>query len=91
MQTNKFNKGFAALLGFLMCAVVIGYAEDSSVPSRLLKDQPVTLRFFGSADADLFTKELDVSFQGVLQKNFITIAGDGFPAGFVNASLPGFP
>jgi hypothetical protein len=34
---------------------------------------------------------LDASFQGVLKRNFVSIAGNGFPAGFVNASLPGFP
>lgn len=59
--------------------------------SRLQNDRPVSLRFFGSPTADLFTRELDESFLGVLQKNFVSATGNGFPAGFVNASLPGFP
>ena len=58
---------------------------------RLETDQSPSLRFFGSPDAELFTKELDASFQGVLEKNFVSVASNGFPAGFVNASLPGFP
>ena len=88
---NNFSKRFAALLGFLICTVLIGYAENSPVSNRFKEDQPVSLRFFGSPDAELFTRELDASFQGVLQNNFVAAAENGFPAGFVNASLPGFP
>jgi hypothetical protein len=69
-------------------------AEDvsSSVPAiQAENDPPATLRFFGSREADRFTRELDASFQGVLDKNFYAQARDGFPAGFVSASLPGFP
>lgn len=58
---------------------------------HLKDDQPVLLRFFGSPSADLFTRELDESFQGVLRESFVGIAGNGFPAGFVNASLQGRP
>jgi hypothetical protein len=58
---------------------------------RVGEDQAVSLRFFGSPDADLFTQELNESFQGVLEKNFYAQSRDGFPAGFVSASLPGFP
>jgi hypothetical protein len=54
-------------------------------------DQPVSLRFFGSPDAESFTREIDASFQGVLERNFVSVAGSGLPAGFVNASLAGFP
>jgi hypothetical protein len=68
-----------------------GVAVGQSAASSLKDDQPVSLRFFGSPTADLFTRELDESFQGVLEKNFVAEAGNGFPAGFVNASLPGFP
>jgi hypothetical protein len=82
---------------FLVLAVTLRSADalDSSQPadvsSRLRNDQPVSLRFFGSPAADLFTRELDDSFQGVLDKSFVAEAGHGFPAGFVNASLPKFP
>ncbi len=62
---------------------------ESSI--HLQDDQPVTLRFYGSRDADLFTREVAQSFQGVLDKNFYSQVRDGFPAGFISASLPGFP
>ena len=91
MPKNKFGKRFAVLLSLLICTVLIGYAERSPVSTRLQEDHPVSLRFFGSPDAELFTKELDASFQGVLQDNWIATTENGFPAGFVNASLPGFP
>jgi hypothetical protein len=82
--------------GILMCAFMTSGANarepDASTLSRdLHDDQAVTLRFFGSREADLFTKELEDSFQGVLEKNFYSQSRDGFPAGFVSASLPGFP
>ena len=91
MPKGKFGKQSAVLLGFLICTVLIGYAEDSPLSIGPQKDPPVSLRFFGSATADRFTRELDESFQGVLQENFLATAEDGVPAGFVNASLPGFP
>ncbi len=65
--------------------------DASSSTIRLEKDQAVSLRFFGSPAAELFTKELDESFQGVLKENFYAQPRDGFSAGFVSASLPGFP
>lgn len=92
MIKHRFRKRLAALLGFFIyVGATTGYAESSPDAISAGKDQPVSLRFFGSPDAELFTKELDASFQGVLQKNFVATAENGFPAGFVNASLPGFP
>lgn len=79
-----------ALAGFVLipfCAAATATAPAIS----LAEDQPVTLRFFGSPTADLFTKELDQSFQGVLKNSFYDRARDGYPAGFISASLPGFP
>jgi hypothetical protein len=66
-------------------------ANASPLAEQIEVDQPGSLRFFGSPDADLFTKEVNESLQGVLEKNFYDRARDGFPAGFVSASLPGFP
>lgn len=60
-------------------------------PASLKNDQPVTLSFSGTPDAELFTRELADSFQGVLDNNFVSAPANGFPAGFINASLPGFP
>lgn len=86
----------ASIAGVILLAwmAAMPLARGAAVPSttiRLTNDQPVSLRFFGSPDAELFTKELDASFQGVLTKNFVSVADNGFPAGFINASLPGFP
>jgi hypothetical protein len=79
------------MLGWMAFARPFGSVNASSSISRTETDQPVSLQFSGSPDAELFTKELDASFQGVLEKNFVSVAGNGFPAGFANASLPGFP
>jgi hypothetical protein len=83
-------------LGVLLSASMLstplaGEPDVSSSSIDPAKDQPASLRFFGSPEADLFTRELDESFQGVLSKNFYAQPGNGFPAGFVSASLPGFP
>ena len=44
-----------------------------------------------SSSADLFTKEIEASFQGVLEKDFVSVPANGEPAGFVNASPAGQP
>jgi hypothetical protein len=75
----------------MLCMPVVVNPEERGAYGSLQNDQPVSLRFFGSASADLFTRELEESFRGVLEKNFVGVAGNGVPAGFVNASLPGFP
>jgi hypothetical protein len=79
------------VLAWVVCTRPCVGADAVSSTSGTGTDQAVSLRFSGSPDAELFTKELDASFQGVLEKNFVSVAGNGFPAGFVNASLPGFP
>jgi len=83
--------GTAAMLTWMAPTPLSGAAKPSSPDIQLSEDQAVSLRFFGSPDADLFTEELDESFQGVLEKNYYAQARDGYPAGFVSASLPGFP
>jgi hypothetical protein len=89
MDRRTFNKltSFAAL-GALSRKSGLA-AEYTSI--RLEDDQPVSLRFFGSPSADLFTRELEESFQGVLQESFVGTASNGLPAGFVSASIPGRP
>ena len=89
-------KWSATVVGMLMLAwmaftLPVESVNASSSIGRAETDQSVSLQFSGSPDAELFTKELDASFQGVLEKNFISVTGNGFPVGFVNASLPGFP
>ena len=72
-------------------APLSGAAETVPSAIQLDADQAVSLRFTGSQDAELFTREIDASFRGVLEKNFVSSASNGLPAGFINASLPGFP
>jgi hypothetical protein len=64
-------------------------SEPEGSPIQLENDEPISLRFFGSPAADLFTREIEESFQGVLKNNFVAKASNGFPAGFVNASPRG--
>jgi len=92
MSIRRFQS-IGGIMMFVWLASTSLYAGTKAPSSaiRLEADQSLSLRFFGSPDAELFTKELDASFQGVLAKNFVSVAGNGFPAGFVNASLPGFP
>ena len=92
----RINRKFTrSCIVFVVAAMVLASADVRSEQvnaSNLLKDdQAVSLRFFGSTSADLLTRELDESFRGVLEKNFVSESSNGFPAGFVNASLPGFP
>lgn len=89
MDRRTFNKLTSlAALGALSRKSGLA-AEYTSI--RLEDDQPVSLRFFGSPSADLFTRELEESFQGVLRESFVGTANNGFPAGFVSASIPGRP
>jgi hypothetical protein len=66
-------------------------AQVTESQIRLDKDRAVTLRFYGSPTADLFTREAADSFEGVLHENFYSEPRDGFPAGFISASAPGMP
>ncbi|HEX5284219.1 MAG TPA: hypothetical protein VFW30_08875 [Bryocella sp.] len=50
-----------------------------------------SLSFSGSSSAVLFTKEIEASFHGVLDKDFVPVATNSQPAGFVNASPAGQP
>lgn len=90
MRIRPFGPVLIALL--LFASALSAQSQPSSPdPFNLNSDQPVTLRFSGPPDADLFTRELAASFQGVLDQNFVSAPANGFPAGFINASLPGFP
>src|SRR6201999_3952812 len=54
-------------------------------------DQPGRIVFTGSKTADLFTREVDESFKGVLEHSYVSQTDGKFPAGFVNASPPSQP
>lgn len=83
---------FAALACITAASICLP-AQSQSPKSwiHLQDDRPVTLRFYGSRDADLFTREVQASFEGVLEENFYAEARDGFPVGFISASAPGMP
>ncbi len=69
--------------------------SPSDIPSRpgfdLQADTPGTVEFEGSDSAILFSKEVTESFQGVLERDFVSHSDDKFPAGFLNASPLGQP
>ncbi len=90
----KLKSIFAFLSGLVCMAPILAPPVPAQPPPawiQLQDDQPVVLRFYGSLVADLFTREVEASFQGVLKENFYSKARDGFPAGFVSASAPGMP
>lgn len=81
----------AFIISTAFAGVTYSTAQAPVATIDLNADQPITLRFFGSPTADLFTRELDASFKGVLRDDFYPKAKDGFPAGFISASEPGMP
>jgi hypothetical protein len=90
IRIGTLRRAILVVLAALLPAAS-GSAAQPNASIRLDADQPVGLRFFGSESADLFTREIADSFQGVLKKNYVASSGNGFPAGFINASVPGFP
>ena len=81
--------GSLVILASITASAPAAAGSKPDSPRRLEDDPPVSLRFFGSPDADLLTHEFEESFQGVLRKNFVGKAANGFPAGFVGASPQG--
>lgn len=74
----------------LLACSSIGSAQ-SGTAAKLSSRSVASLSFSGSATSELFTQEIDASFQGVLEKDFVKTSADGLPAGFVNASPAGQP
>lgn len=90
-----------ALTTALLCGVLRGQTSlpperteaSLSVPVTavsfdLQADEPGKLTFFGSKTADLFTKEVNESFKGVLERDYVSARDGKFPPGFLNASPP---
>lgn len=72
----------------------LGYTwyNDSSSSGRVAgSDDPGQLTFLGSDSADLFTKEVNESFKGVLALDYVSQPGGKYPVGFLNASPAGQP
>jgi hypothetical protein len=68
-----------------------GLTSKTPLVFDLQSDQPGQLTFLGSASADLFTKELNESFKGVLALDYVSDSHGGFPVGFLQASPPTQP
>lgn len=71
----------------------IASASVSGTPVSfdLQADTPGKVEFFGSDTADLFSREIAESFQGVLDRDYVSRPDGKFPAGFLNASPAGQP
>lgn len=84
--------GFYTWLALLVLLTRMqSYAQAPEAGIHIERDSAPTLRFEGSRSAELFSRELDESLRGALSHNFVARADEKFPAGFINASLPGFP
>ena len=66
-------------------------APPKSPAFNLKADAPGRIEFEGSQSAVLFSKEIEESFEGTLERDYVSDANDKFPAGFLNASPPGNP
>jgi hypothetical protein len=62
------------------------FASKNPISFDLQADHPGKIEFFGSDDAALFSKEVDESFKGTLERDYVSNPTGGFPPGFVNAS-----
>jgi hypothetical protein len=93
---QKFFLGLA--IGMLSCALG---AQTSLPPSNtepfipvsrqtnsfdLQSDEPGQIIFLGSETADLFSREIQESLNGILERNYVSDEENGFPAGFLRAS-----
>ncbi|NEW81593.1 MAG: hypothetical protein GZ094_04415 [Mariniphaga sp.] len=72
---------------FSEIAAINGSVQDS-VLTDFNKDRLPKLKFLGNETAELYTREIEESFNGVLKYNFITTKTEGYPIGFVRASIP---
>lgn len=75
-------------LPLLFSAAPIACAQPSAASPN---GEAASLSFSGDSSAVLFTKEIEASFQGVLEKDFVSVGANGEPGGFVNASPAGQP
>lgn len=85
-RSPRKNLGALLLLGALLSS---SRASSAQAAAALPGDHAASLSFSGNPSAVLFSKEIAASFQGALQKDFVSVAANGQPAGFVNASPAG--
>jgi hypothetical protein len=75
--------------GLVLASAAMGGSLVHGASFDLNADKPASLRFFGSKEADLFTKEISESYAGVLSRNYISDKNSAFLPGFVRASPQG--
>ena len=84
---RHLHKFAIALILATGCAAV---KAQPNLPAKaafdLSADHPGAVSFSGSKSAELFTREIDASFKGVLERSYVSQPDGKFPAGFVNAS-----
>jgi hypothetical protein len=89
-----------AFAGMLSCqsgarslsSAPVGFSDSRNFASfNLQADTPGKVEFEGSDSAVLFSKEVTKSFQGVLERDYVSRPDGKFPPGFVNASPLGQP
>jgi hypothetical protein len=70
----------------LMIHLLGGFVRAATPAFDLAADQPGKLKFSGSQTAELFSKEIDPSFQGALALDYVAKFDGTYPAGFIHAS-----
>jgi hypothetical protein len=69
---------------------IVNYLKNKSVQDSLLsnlkKDNLPTLKFTGTSTSELYAREIEESFKGVLKYNFISVPTNDYPSGFLRAS-----
>jgi GH15 family glucan-1,4-alpha-glucosidase len=69
---------------------IVNYLKNKSLQDSLLsnlkKDNLPSLKFKGTSTAELYTREIEESFKGVLKYNFIGVPTKDYPMGFLRAS-----
>ena len=66
----------------------ISKSIQDSLETDLNKDRLPSLKFLGNETSELYSREIDESFKGVLKLNFISTQTEDYPIGFVRASIP---
>lgn len=73
----------------IVCLIWAAAFSTSTAMPMSADTQKASIRFIGPRSADLFSREIDESFQGVIEQNFISKPGGPLPVGYVQASPAG--
>src|SRR5581483_12472419 len=73
------------MLSASVCAAAASSSAAGATGSAEAGRSHATVTFSGNSDAELYTREVAESLQGVLQYNYVS-EGSTYPVGFVRAS-----